>query len=175
MPPALRWLAGLVVFCLLLQSLLLPAQRTAARTHVHIGAVWAQAWAEAWPGIARSPAAEARQQGQVEVAPRSLFMHAGARAHDQGAAHAHAHAHAAKHDHDGHDGDDAVALNGVDAEDPASAAAVLKRHLFDHDAVSSQLPACLTAVPAPVIASETSRHHRSHIEPPLERPPRARG
>lgn len=163
LPHSLRWLAGLVVVCLLLQSLQLPAQRTAARLHVHMAPAWAQLWAGAWG----DPAAPA------------IFVHGSGLGRDAAAAHpgahAHSHAHPAKHDHTGHDGDDIVVLGSAHSEDPASATAVLKRHLFDHDTVGSQPLAWITAVATQTVASVASLHHRSHIEPPLERPPRARG
>jgi len=160
-PQALQGLAYLLVVCLLLQSLLLPAQRTAARMHVHLGSVWAQPLADAWS----------------DPAPRALFVHARALKQHASAAHAnsHAHAHPASHDHTGHDGDDSVALSSSGSEDPASAAAVLKRHFFENDTVGSQPQSWSTAAPTQAVASDAPLRHRSHVQPPLERPPRARG
>lgn len=150
MPRALRELAALVLCCLLLQALMLPAQRTAQRLHVHLAPLLALDWS-------------------VPAPP--FFYERGHRTPE--AEHGHGHAHAAAHAHSAEDGKDVMVLAAHDADPPASAAAVLKRHLFDQDAAW----AVRAAVPHPtltrVAAADAPLRPRSHIEPPLERPPRA--
>ena len=151
-PRALRELAALVLCCLLLQALMLPAQRTAQRLHVHLAPLLALDWSAPAP---------------------TLFTERGHRAPqaDRG----HGHAHAAAHTHSGEEGNDVMVLAAHDADPPASAAAVLKRHLFDQDATWSRPAAVPPATPARARAADAPLHHRSHVEPPLERPPRAMG
>lgn len=158
MPRALRELAALVVCCLLLQALMLPAQRTAQRLHVHLAPLLALDWSAPAP---------------------TLFSERGSRAHeaDHGHGHGHGHGHtqAAAHAHSGEEGNDVMVLAAHDAEPSASAATVLKRHLSDLDAAWAGSAAAPPATPARVMAADAPLLQRSHVEPPLERPPRALG
>lgn len=154
MPRALRELAALVLCCLLLQALMLPAQRTAQRLHVHLAPLLALDWSAPAP---------------------TLFTERGQRAPQADHGHGHGHAQAAAHAHSGEEGDDAMVLAAHEADPPASAATVVKRHLFDQDAAWAGPAATSAATPARAVAADAPLHHRSHVEPPLERPPRALG
>ena len=149
-PRALRELAALVLCCLLLQALMLPAQRTAQRLHVHLAPLLAPDWS---------------------LPTSALFTERRQRAPDTD--HGHGHTQAAAHAHSGEEGRDMMLLAAHDADPPASAAAVLKRHLFDQDATWARSAAASAATPARVVAADPPPHPRSHVEPPLERPPRA--
>lgn len=151
MSPAWRELAALVLCCLLLQALMLPAQRTAQRLHVHLAPLLALDWSAPAP---------------------TYFSERGQRAPQ--AEHGHGHAHAAAHTHSGEDGKDVMVLAAHDADPPTSAAAVFKRHLFDQDAAWSLHAAVPHATTAQVAAADAPLRPRSHTEPPLERPPRPR-
>ena len=151
-PRALRELAALVLCCLLLQALMLPAQRTAQRLHVHLAPLLALEWSAPAP---------------------TLFTERGRRAPE--ADRGHAHAHAAAHAHSGEEGNDVMVLAAHDVDSSASAASVIKRHLFDQDAAWAAPAATLAAPPARAVAADSPLHHRWRVEPPLERPPRALG
>ena len=151
-PRALRELAALVLCCLLLQALMLPAQRTAQRLHVHLAPLLALGWSAPAP---------------------TPFTEHGRRARDghQG----HGHAEAAAHAHQDEDGHDVVFLDSHDADTPASAATVIKRHLFDQDSAWAG-PALLPAVMlAQAVTGDPPLRPFSHVQTPLERPPRAFG
>ncbi len=154
MPRALRELAALVVCCLLLQALMLPAQRTAQRLHVHLAPLLALDWSAPAP---------------------TLFTERVYRAPEADHGHGHGHAQAAAHAHSGEEGHDVMVLAAQDAEPSASAATVLKRHLSDQDAAWAGSAAAPAATPARVMAADAPLLQRSHVEPPLERPPRALG
>ena len=155
-PRALRELAALVLCCLLLQALMLPAQRTAQRLHVLLAPLLALEWSAPAP---------------------TLFTERGRRAPEaeHGHAHAHAHSYAAAHAHRGEEGNDVMVLAAHDVDSSASAASVIKRHLFDQDAAWAAPAATLAAPPARAVAADSPLHHRWRVEPPLERPPRALG
>ena len=155
-PRALRELATLVLCCLLLQALMLPAQRTAQRLHVHLAPLLALEWSAPAP---------------------TLFTERGRRAPEAEHGHvgAHAHAYAAAHAHRGEEGNDVMVLAAHDVDSSASAASVIKRHLFDQDAAWAAPAATLAAPPARAVAADSPLHHRWRVEPPLERPPRALG
>ena len=150
MPHALRELAALVLCCLLLQALMLPAQRTAQRLHVHLAPLLALEWSAPAP---------------------TLFTQRGHRTPQA----AHGHADAAAHAHSGEDGNDVMVLAMHDADPPASAATVIKRHLFDQDAAWDRHALVPAATRAQAVTGEPPLHPRSHVETPLERPPRALG
>lgn len=147
----MRELATLVLCCLLLQALMLPAQRTAQRLHVHLAPLLALDWSAPAP---------------------TFFSERGQRALQ--AERGHGHAQAAAHAHSAEDGKDVMVLATHDADPLANAAAVLKRHLFDQDATWALTAAVPRVASARAVAADAPPHHRSHIEPPLERPPRAR-
>ena len=149
-PRALRELATLVLCCLLLQALMLPAQRTAQRLHVHLAPLLALEWSAPAP---------------------TLFTERGRRAPEA----EHGHAYAAAHAHRGEEGNDVMVLAAHDVDSSASAASVIKRHLFDQDAAWAAPAATLAAPPARAVAADSPLHHRWRVEPPLERPPRALG
>ena len=151
-PRALRELAALVLCCLLLQALMLPAQRTAQRLHVHLAPLLALEWSAPAP---------------------TLFTERGHRA--PVAEHGHAHSYAAAHAHSGEEGNDVLVLSADDADSSATAVAAIKRHLFDQDAAWAAPAATLAAPPARAVAADAPLHPRSRVEPPLERPPRALG
>ena len=157
-PRALRELAALVLCCLLLLALMLPAQRTAERLHVHLAPLLALEWSAPAP---------------------TLFTERGNRApvagHGHAAVHAHGHAYAAAHVHSGEEGNDAMVLAAHDADSSASAAAARKRHLFEQDAAWAITVATPTAPPARAVAADAPLRPPSRVEPPLERPPRALG
>ncbi len=133
---ALRWLACLVMLCLGLQSLMLPAQRTAERSHFHL--------ADGHP-------------------PASDF--------DQ----LHAHSDLAVHSHEAGHAGDAVYVSAPDREASASHHAGMKRLLLDFDGLWPDTRIWAAGMAAPAFDVALASGHRSHVEPPLERPPRARG
>ena len=143
-------MAALVLCCLLLQALMLPAQRTAQRLHVHLAPLLALDWSAPAP---------------------SLFTERGHRAPVA----AHGHADAAAHAHSGEEGNDVMVLAAHDADSSASAATAIKRHLFDQDAAWAVAVATQAAPPARAVAADAPLRLRSRVEPPLERPPRALG
>ncbi len=154
MPRALRELTALVLCCLLLQALMLPAQRTAQRLHVHLAPLLALEW---------SPPAPAP----------TLFTEHGQRA--PRADHRHGHTDAAAHAHQGEEGHDVVFLNSHDADTSTSAAAVIKRHLFDQDSASTGPALVPAATRTQGVSGDPPLRRHSHVETPLERPPRALG
>ena len=159
-PRALRELAALVLCCLLLQALMLPAQRTAQRLHVHLAPLLALDWSAPAPTLFTE---------RGHRAPVAEHGHVDARAD------AHAHAYAAAHAHSGEEGNDVMVLAAHDADSSASAATVIKRHLFDQDAAWAVAVATQAAPPARAVAADAPLRLRSRVEPPLERPPRALG
>ena len=151
-PRAMRELAALVLCCLLLQALMLPAQRTAQRLHVHLAPLLALGWSVPSP---------------------TLFTERGHRAQqvEQG----HGHSHAAAHTHRGEEGNDVMVLAAHDIDSPSSAAAVIKRHLFDQDAAWARPAMVPATTPAQGAIGEPPLQIRSRVDLPLERPPRVRG
>ncbi|CAN5191934.1 hypothetical protein BH11PSE10_BH11PSE10_15470 [soil metagenome] len=154
---ALRWVAGLVLLCLLMQALLIPAQRINERTHFHLSSNGSSAWTAPTPSqsVARAVFAHRRDVGS-------------AAAHDE----ALAHQHTALQDHDHGARADVVYVG--DQETPAAShhAAGSKRLLLDQDGLWAALLAVIAISVARVAHVNATAHVGTRNELPLERPPR---
>ena len=165
--PVLRYVLCMLAFCVGLQGLALSAQRAVGRSHHHLGA-------ERAAGLASI--------GKAVAGPASLFVHSydvaqeKVRDHDhppdraQPASKAHGHAGLDHHEHDAGDATVVYAEEDHGIASPAQVPAPT-RGVHDLDGLMPRpdaprdtgVPDCWLAVSVPVI--------RSHITPPLERPP----
>ena len=163
----LRYVLCMLAFCIGLQGLALSAQRAGGRAHHHLGADLAE-------GLASI--------GKAVAGPASLFVHSydvareKLRDHDhpidpaQQVSKGHGHAGPALHEHDAADATVVYAEDDPGIASPAQVPAPT-RGMHDLDGLMSRpdaprdtgVPDRWLAVAAPVI--------RSHITPPLERPP----
>ena len=163
----LRYVLCMLAFCIGLQGLALSAQRAGGRAHHHLGADLAE-------GLASI--------GKAVAGPAALFVHSydvareKLRDHDhpidpaQQVSKGHGHAGPALHEHDAGDATVVYAEDDPGTAAPAQVPAP-KRAVLDLDGLTRKPDAApdpgradrWLAVAAPVF--------RSHITPPLERPP----
>ena len=154
---ALRWVAGLVLLCMLAQALLIPAQRINERTHFHLS----------------SGTRNLTARSDSQSVARAVFAHRAA-AHDEAAPHQHSALQAHSHEHDHGARADVVYVSGHDGQSTASPAAPsVKRLLLDQDGLwASALPVLVVTV-ARVAFNEFTPRVSTRETLPLERPPRA--
>ena len=149
---AWRWVAGFVLLCVLVQALLIPAQRINERTHFHVSSS-DRAWTAPMPN---------------QSVARAVFAHRAA-AHDE----ALPHQHAALQDHDHGERADVVYVSEHDTPSAIRQATTVKRLLLDQDGLWASVEPVLVITVARVgFIKSTSRVSTSN-ELPLERPPRA--
>ena len=155
---ALRWGAGFLLFCLLAQALLIPAQRIKERTHFHVSSGSA--------GMAPSPSLSAA---------RAVFVHRAVvneDAHDEAHGEAKPHQHGALQNHDHGLRADVVYLSDHGGASDSRHTQVTKRLVLDQDGLWA------TLLPTLVIQVARIGHVKSTVlvstrnELPLERPPR---
>ena len=149
---ALRWVAGFVLLCVLVQALLIPAQRINERTHFHVSSGGSE-WTAPTPS---------------QRVARALFAHRDA-GHDEAAPHQHA----ALQDHDHGARDDVVYI--TDHETLSAnrhAAPSVKRLLLDQDGLWASVVPVLVIAVARVTHVKSTAHVSTRNELPLERPPR---
>lgn len=169
------WLTYVVLLCLCVQALLLPAQRAAERAHFHLAAAGAPTMAlghEASGQVDRLEHSESRGDSEHHEENhgrdgRDRRQHL----HDHG----HAHSQLAVHDHEHGDADDVVYADVRDAEPTTGQAPGLKRILLDLDGPWMARAPNLSDQPSRLAFVESTSSYRTQIVLPLERPPRARG
>lgn len=150
---AWRWVVGIVLLCVILQALLIPAQRIAERTHFH---------------LSRSSVRVGAPPTPSQSVARAVFAHR-VEAHDEALPHQHATLEA--HDHGTRA--DVVYLSDQESPPPSPHAASSKRLLLDQDGLwAAVLPVLLIAVTR-VLHVKSSSRVSTRNELPLERPPRA--
>ena len=154
----LRFWVGLVLLCIGLQSVLLPAQRTHAQAHFHLGASRANEDAGHHSGAANQSAAIHRDQADddddAEEADRD-----------------HHHIQIGNHTH-AIDRDDVVYVDEGDSDASSAATQGLKRASLDFDGIWPSTTAFVATAPRQAHACAMTPSYRSHVAPPLERPPR---
>ena len=147
---ALRGLVLLVMVAIVLQALVSPGLRIAARTHFHLDSTLAQK----------------QDTGEVQGHPQA-DTDADAQSHSH--PHAHSHTHLATHEHAG-ERNDVVYVDTQNSELPSGHAS--KRVVLDLDGLLLRREPPSVDMQSHVVFAELALSFRSRIEPPLERPPR---
>jgi len=169
-----RWVAGFVLLCVLVQALLIPAQRIHERTHFHLSS--SGRGSSIWTIPTSTSTATSTLKPSQSVA-RAVFAHrrdvAPEVAHD--AAHHEAlphHQHAALQDHEHGPRADVVYVRDQEAPSASHPAASAKRLVLDQDGLSAPSLAVLVITVARVAHIKSSAPVSTRNELPLERPPR---
>ncbi len=160
----MSWVVGFVLLCLLVQALLIPAQRISERNHFHVSSS-ASLVGRAETADRAAPAWSARRLDQSGV--RAVFEHR-APAQDQETAHRHA----GLQDHEHGERADVVYVSTDDDRSKASPLPSVKRLLLDQDGLwAGVLPRAVIAC-ARVAHARSTLLMRTRTELPLDRPPR---
>lgn len=150
---AWRWVAGFVLLCVLVQALLIPAQRINERTHFHVSS--SRVWTAPTPS--RSVA-------------RAVFAHR--EAHDEAHNEAQPHQHGALQNHDHGLRADVVYVSDQDTASASRHTLVAKRLVLDQDGLWAALLPALVIQVARVVHIKSTVLVSTRNELPLERPPR---
>ena len=137
---------------MLIQALLIPAQRINERTHFHVSSS-GRAWTAPTPN---------------QSVARAVFAHRAA-AHDE----ALPHQHTAVQAHDHGERTDVVYVSDHDTPSADRQAPTIKRLLLDQDGLWASVEPVLVITVARVIHVKSTLRVNSRSELPLERPPRA--
>ena len=147
-----RWVVGFVLLCVILQALLIPAQRINERTHFHLN---------------RSSVRVGTPPTPSQSVARAVFAHR-VDAHDE----AQPHQHAALEAHDHGARADVVYLSDQETPSPSQHAASSKRLLLDQDGLRAAVLPVFVITVARVLHVKSSSRVSTRNELPLERPPR---
>lgn len=181
-----RGFACFMVLLVVLQSVLMPAQRTAERAHFHVarfdtGSVGqSQVIADLDSNHFESSKLIQRHRSghdddgegdHQHEATQGLFRHK--RDHPKDHDSAHQHTHMAVHEHAQSRGD-VVYVEAHESGSAAGSSPTPKRLAFDFEAVLRREPALPTVTRHKAPDTEVALSFLSHTELPLERPPRTR-